>query len=93
MSLSLWLVCNTGIQGWGEGEEGLEFALCKNALKAMKDSTGMLDEDKSSGPGWGGGGRRKRKLAAEERSEIQLKPQALTMKASQNSCLCWHRSP
>lgn len=30
---------------------------------------------------------------AEERSEIQLKPQALTMKASQNSCLCWHRSP
>lgn len=21
----------------------------------MKDSTGMLDEDKSSGPGWGGG--------------------------------------
>lgn len=88
MCLSLGLVCDTGIRGW----RGVVFFPCKNALKAMRDSTGMLDEDKSLGPGWGGG-RRKRKLAAEERSEIQLKPQALTMKASQNSCLCWHRSP
>lgn len=72
-----------------EGRGVLEFVPCKIALKAMKDSPGMLDEDKSSGAGGG----RKRKLAAEEHSEIQLKPQALTMKASQNSCLCWHWSP
>lgn len=44
-----------------------EFVLYKNTFKAMKDSTGMLDEDKSLG-----GKQGKEKLAVEH-SEIRLK--------------------